>query len=82
MQISAEDGCDLMPLSPAGAVRPDEEAASAEGIRGGKIGGVIGTVGERWSAPLWKVKDATLRGVGTVQEVLTGERTIGPQGED
>jgi hypothetical protein len=28
------------------------------------------------------VKDTTLRTVGTVQEFLTGERTIGPKDED
>ena len=84
MQISAEDGSIIAPLRPSSAVvRQDveedveEEVSSVER----RIGGVIGTVGGTVERTALKVRDATLRAVGTVQEVLTGERTIGPQDE-
>lgn len=80
VQISAEDGSILMPLSPEGNVRYEED--DGESAVQQKIGGVIGTVGGTVERTAIKVKDSTLRAVGTVQEVLTGERTIGPQGED
>ncbi len=82
LQISAEDGSILAPLSFSDAVRQDEEPEDEDSVVQQKIGGVIGTVGGVAERTAIKVKDATLRGVGTVQEVLTGERTIGPGGED
>lgn len=78
MQISAENGSILMPLSASGAVR-EEENEEAESEVGRRVGGVIGTVGGTVERTANKVKDSTVRAVGTVQEVLTGERTIGPQ---
>lgn len=83
LQISAEDGSILLPLNASRSVRRDEEPEDDEdSVVQQKIGGVIGTVGGVAERTAIKVKDATLRGVGTVQEVLTGERTIGPQEED
>lgn len=82
LQISGEDGSILMPLSASGAVRSDEAPAATESEVEKKIGGVVGAVGGTVERTAIKVKDTTLRAVGTVQEVLTGERTIGPQDED
>jgi hypothetical protein len=82
VQISAEDGSILMPLSPTNAVVYEDDEDEDDSEVQQKIGGVIGTVGGTVERTALKVKDSTLRAVGTVQEVLTGERTIGPQGED
>jgi hypothetical protein len=83
IQISAEDGSVITPLSSSNLVRRDEEDDDEEDEEGSvveqRIGGVIGTVGGTVERTANKVKDSTLRAVGTVQEVLTGERTIGPQ---
>ncbi len=82
LQISAEDGSILMPLSASGPARQDEEPDEEDSEVREKIGGVIGTVGGTVERTATKVKDTTLRAVGAVQEVLTGERTIGPKDED
>lgn len=79
VQISAEDGSVITPLSPSNVVRRDEEIDEEASEIEQRIGGVIGTVGGTVERTAIKVKDSTLRAVGTVQEVLTGERTIGPQ---
>lgn len=81
IQISAEDGSIIVPLSASAAVRSDEDDDDSDSAVEQKIGGVIGTVGGTVERTANKVKDSTLRAVGTVQEVLTGERTIGPQDE-
>jgi len=82
IQISAEDGSVITPLSPLNVARQDEEDDDGGGsVVEQRIGGVIGTVGGTVERTANKVKDTTLRAVGTVQEVLTGERTIGPQDE-
>ncbi len=78
LQISAEDGSVLMPLSASGSAPSQPETSGDEQ----KIGGVIGTVGGTVERTANVVKDSTLRAVGTVQEVLTGQRTIGPTGEE
>jgi hypothetical protein len=80
MQISAEDGSIIMPLNATAARRSDEDDDDDEDSAvEQRIGGVIGTVGGTVERTADKVKNATLRAVGTVQEVLTGERTVGPQ---
>jgi len=76
--ISAEDGSVIIPLEIF--FRPKTEAGRLEDTTAGKkIGGVIGTVGGIFERAANTVKDTTLRTVGTVQEVLTGDRTIGPK---
>jgi hypothetical protein len=81
IQISAENGSVISPLSPSNVARRDEYIdEEVSGIEQ-RIGGVIGTVGGTVERTATKVKDTTLRAVGTVQEILTGERTIGPQDE-
>jgi len=79
IQVSGEDGSIIMPLEVASA-RSNENTTESAAEK--KIGGVIGTVGNVLGNTANKVKNGTLRAVGTVQEVLTGERTVGPQDED
>lgn len=79
MQVSGEDGSVITPLNGARVVRQDEETGDSAVEQ--RIGGVIGTVGGTVERTANTVKDSTLRAVGTVQEVLTGERTIGPRDE-
>ncbi|CAN5394902.1 hypothetical protein BH09VER1_BH09VER1_08410 [soil metagenome] len=78
MQISAEDGSIIAPLEGTGATVVYEPTHPAQSTAV-PMGGVIGTVGNVLNHTANTVKDATLRTVGTVQEVLTGERTIGPK---
>jgi hypothetical protein len=82
VQISAENGSVVVPLevSEPAFTEPAEQVSESSTGRsvGGFIGRVGGTVGNVGNA----VKDTTLRTVGTVQEFLTGERTIGPKDED
>jgi hypothetical protein len=79
LQVSAEDGSIIMPLE---VVSQPRSSAPPEGTAERKIGGVIGTVGNAAERLGNTVKDSTLRAVGTVQEVLTGDRTIGPKDEE
>lgn len=78
MQISAEDGSIIAPLEGSSEMVVYEPTRPAPST-GVPMGGVIGTVGNVLNNTANKVKDTTLRTVGTVQEVLTGERTIGPK---
>jgi hypothetical protein len=81
-QISAENGSIVVPLE-ASEPPPTESAEQFSDSSAGKtIGGVIGRVGGTLGGVANTVKDTTLRTVGTVQEFLTGERTIGPKDED
>ena len=81
-QISAENGSVVAPLE-ASEPPPTESAEQFSDSSAGKtIGGVIGRVGGTLGGVANTVKDTTLRTVGTVQEFLTGERTIGPKDED
>ena len=79
IQISAENGSVITPLGPSSFTRRDEDDEEEDSEVEQQIGGVIGAVGGTVERTAIKVKDSTLRAVGTVQEVLTGERTIGPQ---
>jgi hypothetical protein len=82
IQISAENGSVIMPLE-ASEPPPTESAEQFSDSSAGKeIEGVIGRVGGTLEGVANAVKDTTLRTVGTVQEFLTGERTIGPKDED
>ena len=82
IQISAENGSLIMPLE-ASEPPPTESAEQFSDSSAGKeIEGVIGRVGGTLEGVANTVKDTTLRTVGTVQEFLTGERTIGPKDED
>jgi hypothetical protein len=46
------------------------------------MGGLIGKIGDFTQSTARKVGDTTLRTIGTVQEFLVGERTIGPKGDE
>lgn len=82
IQISAENGSLIMPLE-ASEPPPTESVEQFSDTSPGKeIEGVIGRVGGTVEGVANAVKDTTLRTVGTVQEFLTGERTIGPKDED
>lgn len=81
-EISAEDGSIITPLK-ANRPRNNEDTANFnDSPSGKKIGGVIGVVTGAVEKAAVTAKDATLRTVGTVQEVMTGERTIGPKDEE
>ena len=47
-----------------------------------KVGGLIGKIGDFTESTARKVGETTLRTVGTVQEFLVGERTIGPKDDE
>jgi hypothetical protein len=82
IEISAENGTIVMPLQVA-STRSDETTTRFEETgTGQRVGGVIGTVTGAVEKAGTTAKDATLRAVGTVQEVLTGERTIGPKDDN
>jgi hypothetical protein len=50
--------------------------------QGKKVGGLFGKIVDFTESTARKVGDTTLRTVGTVQEFLVGERTIGPKEEN
>jgi hypothetical protein len=82
IQISAENGSVLTPLE-AYRQPPAEYAEQfSDTPVGNKVGGLLGRVGGTLGGVANTVKDSTLRTVGTVQEFLTGERTIGPKDGD
>lgn len=82
IQISAENGSVITPLEVSEAPPVESVEQFSESSTGKRIGGVIGRVGGTLGGVANTVKDTTLRTVGTVQEFLTGERTIGPRDED
>lgn len=83
IHISAENGSVLMPLDVSEPPPTEQSGGAMENTAAGRqIGGLIGTVGGVLENTANKVKNTTLRTAGTVQEVLTGERTIGPRDED
>ena len=82
IQISAENGAVIMPMEateqpPAESVEQFSDSPTVK-----RIGGVLGRVGGTLGGVANTVKDKTLRTAGTVQEFLTGERTIGPRDDD
>ncbi len=71
-RISASSGEVLSPIRLPTAASPSPTP----------IGGLIGDVRDLGVAVARKTSNVVLRSVGTVQEVLTGRRTIGPSSED
>ncbi|MEI8293449.1 MAG: hypothetical protein WCG66_05565 [bacterium] len=47
-----------------------------------KVGGLVGKIRDFFESTTRKIGDTTLRAIGTAQEFLVGERTIGPQGDE
>lgn len=82
IEISAETGEVIAPLDVADVPRRDEETSSATSTVTKPVGGLIGEVGSFTKRTAKKVSDTTLRTIGTVQEVLTGDRTIGPKDDE
>lgn len=82
VQISAENGSVVVPLEVSEPPPTEYAEQFSDSSTGRKIGGFIGRVGGTLGNVGNAVKDTTLRTVGSVQEFLTGERTIGPKDED
>lgn len=75
MGIAAQGGAIVQALeTPAGS--PVKKS------QGKKVGGLIGKIADFTESTARKVGDTTLRTVGTVQEFLVGERTIGPKDDE
>jgi hypothetical protein len=47
-----------------------------------KLGGIVGEIGNFTESTARKIGDTTLHAIGTVQEFLVGERTIGPKANE
>ena len=82
VQISAENGSVVVPLEVSEPPSPEPSEQVSDSSNGRSVGGFIGRVGGTLGNVGNAVKDTTLRTVGSVQEFLTGERTIGPKDED
>ena len=82
VQISAENGSVVVPLEVSEPPSPEPSEQVSDSSNGRSVGGFIGRVGGTLGNVGNAVKDTTLRTVGSVQEFLTGERTIGPRDED
>jgi len=72
MGIAAQGGAIVQAIQ-----MPD--GSPAKKSQGKKVGGLFGRIGDFTESTARKVGDTTLRTVGTVQEFLVGERTIGPK---
>jgi hypothetical protein len=75
MGIAAQGGAIVQVIQ-----MPDGSPVKAS--QGKKVGGLIGKIVDFTESTARKVGDTTLRTVGTVQEFLVGERTIGPKEEN
>jgi hypothetical protein len=75
MGIAAQGGAIVQVIQ-----MPDGSPVKAS--QGKKVGGLIGKIGDFTESTARKVGETTLRTVGTVQEFLVGERTIGPKEEN
>jgi hypothetical protein len=74
VRISAKGGTVVSPLQPD----PDAKArAGATPVS--KDGGILGNVGKAAGRAAKSTSDSTLRFIGTLQEEIVGERTIGPK---
>ncbi|MGC2577219.1 MAG: hypothetical protein WA376_06540 [Terrimicrobiaceae bacterium] len=82
VQISAENGSVVVPLEVSEPAFTEPARQVSDSSTGRSVGGFIGRVGGTLGNVGNTVKDTTLRTVGSVQEFLTGERTIGPKDED
>jgi len=72
MSIAAQGGAIVQAIQ-----MPD--GSPVKKSQGKKVGGLFGKIGDFTESTARKVGDTTLRTVGTVQEFLVGERTIGPK---
>ncbi|MEI6279259.1 MAG: hypothetical protein WCQ16_07755 [Verrucomicrobiae bacterium] len=76
IRISAADGSivNRLQASPAARVEPTPAEHA--------LGGILGDVSKAVGTAVKGTKDSTLRLIGTIQEELVGERTIGPKEEE
>jgi len=74
LRIAARGGGVIQPLVPAEGSQPQQGSSK-------KPGGLVGTIVDFTESTAKKVQNTTLRTIGTVQEFLVGERTIGPDGD-
>lgn len=73
-RISAKDGAVV------GSLQPDPDArARAEATPVSKEGGIVGHISKTAGRAAKSATDTTLHLIGTVQEQIVGERTIGPK---
>lgn len=83
MSVSAVDGSIVVPLGGVAQPRSDESTSTfGDTPAGQRVGGVVNSVTGAVERTAKGVSNAAMRGVGTVQEVFTGERTVGPKDED
>jgi len=74
VRVSAKGGAVL------GSLQPDPDArARAEATPVSKDGGMVGNISRTAGRAAKSAKDTTLHLIGTVQEQIVGERTIGPK---
>jgi len=76
IRISAVSGAVVSPLQATPTA--GEEPAPSESA----LGGILGNVSKAAGRAVKSTTDSTLRFIGTVQEELVGERTIGPKEQD
>jgi len=73
IRISAAGGSVVSPLQASPEVRTEPAPP------GPALGGIFGDVSKATGQAVKKTKDSTLHFIGTIQEELLGERTIGPK---
>lgn len=78
LRISAQGGTLVRGFTPD----PDGRARAEATPKSSRVGGVVGEVADTAESVATKTKNSTLRFLGTVQEVLVGERTIGPKEDE
>ncbi|MEI6033663.1 MAG: hypothetical protein WCS65_05205 [Verrucomicrobiae bacterium] len=76
IRISAADGSVVSPL------RATQSAPAEPAPQEKALGGIVGDVSKAAGRAVRSTTDSTLRLIGTIQEELVGERTIGPKEED
>ncbi len=82
MRISAQDGAIITPLQIESQYRTETRRRVSTSPPVEAAERVVDTVGGVAKSTANRVKDSTLRAVGTVQEIITGDRTIGPTDEE
>jgi hypothetical protein len=76
IRISASGGSVVSPLRPSPVAGAEPAPSESE------LGGIVGNVTKTVRRVVTSTKDSTLHFIGTVQEELVGERTIGPKEKD
>jgi len=78
IRISATGGAVVSPLQTDPDLRARAESTSKES----RMGGLASDVGTAANRAAKSTKDSTLRFIGSLEEAITGERTIGPKEEE